>query len=77
MYGSCHLCFQHSSSTHKSERSSSKQLAAQSKEGLGWLVIGDFGHRGNPEIKMVAQKMDSVASQEDIYFLINTGDSFY
>jgi tartrate-resistant acid phosphatase type 5 len=40
-------------------------------------MIGDFGYKGNSEQKDVAYKLNEIASEEKMDFVISTGDNFY
>ena len=44
---------------------------------MSWLVIGDFGQIDNDGSKSVAVKMESIACNERIDFVLNTGNSFH
>ena len=44
---------------------------------MSWFVIGDFGQLANDGSKSVAAKMEQIASNEKINFVLNTGNSFH
>lgn len=44
---------------------------------LTFLVLGDWGRRGNPAQRTVAGLLDSKARELDSQFLVSTGDNFY
>lgn len=44
---------------------------------LQFIVIGDWGEKGNYSQKQVAYAMEKLESQEKIDFILTTGDNFY
>ena len=46
-------------------------------ETLSWLVIGDYGFQGLPGQLAVAERMEIVAKDHNVDFVIGTGDNFY
>jgi len=44
---------------------------------LNFLVIGDWGRKGTPEQRAVAQRMAHVAQRLQSRFVLTTGDNFY
>ena len=53
----------------------SERPAATAADGVGWLVIGDYGYQGYEGREAVARKMEEVAAQEAIDFVVNSGDN--
>jgi len=44
---------------------------------LQFIVVGDWGHRGEQFQKPVAIQMSRIAEKENVDFVISTGDNFY
>ena len=46
-------------------------------EGYKFIVIGDYGFSNTTGQWLVAEKMEEIASIEQINFILGTGDNFY
>ena len=57
--------------------SSENQKEEKPRGELRFIVIGDWGEKGNFFQKQVAYAMDKIITQQKIDFILTTGDNFY
>ena len=44
---------------------------------MTWFAIGDYGFKDIEKSRQIADKMEAIASQEKVDFIIGTGDNFF
>lgn len=71
------LTAQNRERTHAADHVHGGERARAAERGISFLVVGDWGYRGQNAQRAVARRMGIVAHEIDSRFVITTGDNFY